>query len=335
MQKIKRTSLLAAFALVPLTAAGLFLTRPSEALHAQGTAPSNPPKIVGCEADTANWLSYPHTAALDGNVRFTQDDAVLKTSAAVALLDKNSNVISAKALGPVHLYDAQDDLTGQHGSVDFTKHLATLRDNIVLVVKPGRREANAPDGSPRRQFKDPATLTCQMMTYDYRFDVGRIPGALTMTQVVQTKEDGLQTRTVTADAGLYNGKAQTVQLLGTFRVALSGGSAFEGDSRSNNKPVLINIKEGAESIFVPFHMQGHFTVKPQAKGKSDTSADEEPDLTLPVPPPHIPTSADAPTASPAPPSQTLPVAPPAVTTPPAQTPPTAAAPTAPSLIGKP
>ena len=273
---------------VPTATAALLLARPVSPTQAQGSStPAKTSAFVTYEAGTAEWLSAPHTLQLSEGVKFGQDDATLKTDAAVALLDKDQNVISAKAQGPVHLFDAQDDLTGQHGSVDFTKHLATLRDSIRLVVKPGKREASARSGSLGKQFKDPATLTCAAMTYDYKFKIGRIPGPLTVTQVIQTKGDGQQTRVLTADAGVYNGKAQTIQLVGTIRGTYSDGSVIEGDTRTLGKPVLIHIKEGAESIFVPFPTKGHFPTK----SKPDTSTDDgkdEPDLTLPAPPPHTP-----------------------------------------------
>ncbi len=321
---------------LPAAAAGLFLTHSAAVLHAQSSAPAAAPETVSYQSGASRYLSAPHTLELSQGVQFGQDDAVLKTDAALTMFDKDNNVISAKAQGPVHLYDTQDDLTGQHGSIDFTRHMATLRDSIVLVVKPGKREAGADGASLRKQFKDPATLTCQMMTYDYRFKVGKIPGPLTVTQVIQTKEDGLQTRTLTADAGLYDGRKQTIQLVGDIKGTYSDGSKIEGDTRLLGLPVIISIKEGTEGVFVPFPSHGVFPVKPQAKGQNDASADEEPDLTLPVPPPHIPTSADKPTASTqtpaqAPPSQTPPApaqtpapAAPPTQTPPAQTPPAAA-----------
>jgi lipopolysaccharide export system protein LptA len=303
-----RTLRPAAFTLFPLAVLGVFLIRPSAATHAQSAAPAKTPEYVTYQFGNSTWLSAPRTIELTDGVEFGQDDAVLKTDAAVALLDKDQNLVSAKAQGPVHIYDTQDDLTGQHGSVDFTKHLATLQDNIVLVVKPGKREANASKASLSKQFKDPATLTCQEMTYDYRNKIGRIPGPLTVTQVIQTQDDGPQTRILTADAGLYNGKAQTIQLVGSITGTYSDGSKIEGDTRQLGKPVVINIKEGSESIFVPFPSHGHFPVKTQTDtGKDDPSADNEPDLTLPVPPPHAPDKADAPiTPSPALPVQTPP-----------------------------
>lgn len=339
MQKTMRIQPIVATALLSLTAAGFFLTHSGVALHAQSAAPGQAADDVTYHSGSYRYLLAPHTMEFYHGVRFGQGDATMSTDNAVILLDKDNNLLNAKAPGPVHLYDPQDDLIGQHGTVDFTKHLATLHDNIVLVVKPGKREASAADSSPRRQFKDPATLTCQMMTYDYRFKVGKIPGPLTVTQVIQTKENGLQTRTLTADAGLYDGRKQTIQLVGDIKGTYSDGSKIEGDTRLLGIPVVINIKEGAEGIFVSFPSHGVFPVKPQAKGQNDASADEEPDLTLPIPPPHIPTSADTRAASTQAPASQTPTPTPAPATSaspvPAQTPPAVAPPTAASPAGTP
>lgn len=308
IRKIMRRSRFIAGLVFPVLALAGLLTRSGAVSHAQGgsAVPAKTPQYVTYQSGTAQWLSAPHTLSLSQGVQFGQDDAVLKTEAAVALLDKDQNLVSAKAQGPVHLYDTQDDLTGRHGSVDFTKHIATLQDGIVLVVRPGKRETGAAASSPRKQFKDPATLTCAAMTYDYRYKIGRIPGPLTVTQVIQTKDNGPQTRTLTADAGLYNGKAQTIQLVGSITGAYSDGSVIQGDTRQLGKPVVISIKEGAESIFVPFKTQGHFPVNssdPKTKGGSSTDDnDDGPDLTLPVPPPHAPGAAGTPLAPAEPPA---------------------------------
>ena len=310
-------------------ALGVFLLRPGTAVPVHAGTPVKSAEYVTYASGMAQWLSAPHTLELSQGVQFGQDDATLKTDAAVALLDKDQNLVSAKAQGPVHLFDPQDDLTGRHGSVDFTKHLATLTDSIVLVVKPGKREAGASGASVRRQFKDPATLTCQAMTYDYKFKVGRIPGPLTVTQIIQTKDDGPQTRVLTADAGLYDGKAETIKLVGDIKGTYSDGSVIEGNTRTLGKPVIISIKEGSESILVPFPTKGHFTTKPQSKNSPDDAKDEEPDLSLPVPPAHIPAPGDS--------ALTFPQAPPAAPAPaPGQAPasePTPGSGTSPAPVG--
>ena len=330
-----RTSRFLALVL-PLSAAGLILSHSSAALHAQSAAPNNTADDVTYNSGSSRYLSAPHTMEFYHGVQFGQGDATMRTDNAVILLDKDNNLLNAKAPGPVHLYDPEDDLTGQHGTVDFTKHIATLTDNIVLVVKPGKHEANSSNSSPRRQFKDPATLTCAEMTYDYKHKIGRIPGPLTVTQTIQTKDDGLQTRVLTADAGLYNGKAETIQLVGDIKGTYSDGSVIQGDTRPKGKPVLINIKEGAEEIDVPFDTKGHFTVKQPSKNSKNDSDDDDADLTLPVPPPHTPGPGEAPAApKPTPPAAlTAPAAPvPPSKTPPNQTPASpAAVPTQPAQV---
>ena len=274
--------------LLPAAALSAFLLRPGTAIHAQGAAPGKGPGSVRCVANTSQGLEEPRIAQRSNGVEFGQDDSTLKTETVVALFDKDHHIVSAKAQGAVHIFDPQDDLVGLHGSVDFTRHLAMLQDNIVLTVKPGKREADANGSSLRRQFTDPATLTCQAMTYDYKFKVGRIPGPLTVTQVIPAKDGGTLTRTLTADAGLYNGKAETIQLVGSIRGFDSDNRIIEGNTRTLGKPLLLNIKEGSEALFAPFTTTGVFPVKQPAPNSPDDTKDDEPDLTLPTPPAHTP-----------------------------------------------
>lgn len=239
-------------------------------LRAAPAPPAKAPSDVGTQVGISKYLADGRSIAMSQGVQFTQDDAVLKTDNATALLDKEHNLLSAEAPGPVHLYDPQDDLTGERGTINFPSHLATLSGNVILRVIPGKREANAPAGSPRRQFKDPATLTCAVMTYDYRRKIGKIPGSLTVRQIIQRPEGPL-TRTLTADAGLYSGRAQTVLLVGTVKGQDSDGSVItNADTRASGKPIVIGIKEGAETINIPFKINGRYKVKPQPDdGKGD------------------------------------------------------------------
>jgi len=251
------------------------------ALRAAPAPATKPPSDVGAQIGLTKYLADPRLTALSKGVRFTQDDAVMQTDHATALHDKDGYLLSADASSLVHLYDPQDDLTGQHGTIDFTNHLAKLSGDVVLRVTPGKREADAPEGSPRRQFKDPATLTCAVMTYDYRRRVGKIPGPLTVRQIIQRPE-GPVTRTLTADTGLYSGRAQTILLAGSVKGRDSDGNVINADTRASGKPIVIGIKEGAEYISVPFRTEGTFKVKPQTDDGKDggDGLDEVP----PVPP---------------------------------------------------
>lgn len=297
-------------AVIPGAAVGLLvLAHFAPALKAAEPLPVSKPTVAASPQTVtyafgaAQWLNAPHSVEMSQGVTFGQDDATLKTDAAVALLDKEQHLLTAQASGPVHIFDPQDDLTGQHGKIDFTRHLATLENNIVLLVKPGKREGQAAAGSPRKQFQDPATLTCQAMTWDYRRKIGRIPGALRVVQVIQTK-DGTETRTLTADAGLYNGKLETIQLVGTVRVRTSTGDIFVADTRPSGKPVVIGTKEGAEYLSIKFPSNGILAVRPEEKnGGKDTVQDntDDVDLTVPMPPPAkspVPATASTTTVTP-------------------------------------
>lgn len=198
---------------------------------------------------TARWLNAPHTIEVSKGMTVTHEDTTLKTEAAVATLDDEQHLLSAKSLAPVHIFNPQNDLTGQQGTVDFTRRLATLRESITLIVKP---DPNTPAQSVRAQFKDAATLTCALMTYDYRRKLGRIPGALTIRQSVRGKPRVLQ-----ADAGIYDGKKQTVTLTGNVH----GSDPEFGTVKAST--VTVGVKEGAEFITIPVPTSGIFPVKDQ------------------------------------------------------------------------
>ena len=330
IMRIQRPLLLSAFLLTAVPA--LMMGRTGGTLRAAPAPDAKPPGDVGVVVGLTKYLADPRLTALSEGVQFTQDDAVMQTDHATALHDKDGSLLSADAPSPVHLYDPQDDLTGQHGTIDFTSHLAKLSGDVVLHVTPGKREAEAPDGSPRRQFKDPATLTCALMTYDYRRKVGKIPGPLTVRQIIQRK-DGPVTRTLTADAGLYSGRAQTILLVGSVKGEDSDGNVTNADTRASGKPIVIGIKEGAEYLSVPFKTTGRFKVKPQADdGKEGGDGlDEVP----PVPPAPVSPSGSVPNTitNIAPPA---PAKPPAATAPPAAAPPaTGTTPPATAGTGKP
>ncbi len=250
-------------------------------LHAApALAPSRPAsaspassRTVSYDAGAARWLNAPRTVEMSQGVTFNQDDAFLKTTAAVVALDDQQRALNAKSATAVHLYDAQNDLTGSQGFVDFTRHLATLTGSIVLVIKPPK---STPTSSVRSQFKDAATLTCAKMTYDYQQKLGHVPGALTIHQ---------KDRVLTADEGEYDTRAQTIVLKGNVH-------GHNGEGEIHAPLVKIGIKEGSEYIFLPGpSIHGHFNVPPE-------QADA-----LPLPP--------APKTNPAPTSSvTAPAAPP-------------------------
>ncbi|MBV9849727.1 MAG: hypothetical protein JO250_08665, partial [Armatimonadetes bacterium] len=208
------------------------------------------------DAGASSWLSAPHVVQMSQGVKFNQDDAWLETDAAIVNLDDEQHALNAESRAPVHLWDSQNDLTGQHGYIDFTKHLATVQDKITLVVKPGPRNTNAPKGSLRGRFKDPATMTCEKMIYDYRRKFGQVPGPLTIRQ---------KDRVLTADSGTYDGRVQIVILNGHVR-------GHDRDNVVSASHVIVGIREGDEFIKVDVPMHGAFRVKPDDSDNSDDTA---------------------------------------------------------------
>ncbi len=256
---------------------------------AAGAAPAPAQQYVTYDAGASRWLSAPRTVEMSQGVVFSQDDAHLKTEAALVNLDDQQRALNAKSAGPVHLYDTQNDLTGAQGFVDFTRHLATLTGHIVLTVKPGPREAGG--SSARRQFQQPATMTCDALTYDYRRKTGRVPGPLTVRQSIPQKNGILLKRTLTADAADYDSRAQTIVLTGHVHGQDSDGNIIQATTTAG-RSITIGLKEGEEYIQVPLPLHGVFPTK------------NEPDEAAPAPtseppaPTHSPSSVPAAAARP-------------------------------------
>lgn len=247
---------------------------------AAASVPRPSAETVAYDAGAARWLNAPRTVEMSQGVTFNQGGATLSTAAAVVALDNQQRALNAKSDTQVHLTDPQNDLTGAHGYVDFTRHLATLTGNVVLVVKPGKP---APSASLRAQFKDAATLTCDKMTYDYRTKIGRVPGPLTVRQ---------KDRTLTADTGEYDTRAQVVTLTGNVH-----GHNGSGDIAA--PLVKMGVREGDEYISIPGpNVHGVFAVPPE-------DADLLPNAPASSAPPP-PTKSPAPAASPAPTSASAP-----------------------------
>ncbi len=267
--------LLLAPALLMLAGTTLLLhAAPSAAPGRPASSSPAASQTVAYDAGAARWLNAPRTVEMSQGVTFSQDDAYLKTAAAIVALDDQQRALNAKSSTPVHLYDAQNDLTGAQGFVDFTRHLATLTGSIVLVVKPAKA---TPKSSLRSQFKDAATLTCDTMTYDYRQKIGRVPGTLTIHQ---------KDRVLTADSGEYDARAQTVTLTGNVH-------GHNGDGEIHAPLAKMGLKEGSEYIFLPGpSIHGRFTVPPEQANA------------IPLPP--VPVNAPAPKSN-----VTAPAAPPA------------------------
>jgi len=237
--------------------------------------PSTPVPLSSKDSDTVTYDSGPaqyidkdHRWMMTGGVTFVQGDANLQTQSALVNLDQDMKAHDAKSLAPVHLWNDDDDLTGTHGVIDFSTHIANIKDHITLIAKPSTKPQAA--GSVRKQFKDPATITCDEIVYNYRKKTGHIPGPLTIHQ---------KDRTVTADTAEYDGNRKTVDLRGHVHGLLKDGSVIDAPE------VQIGIDEGHEWIYMPHRIHGVFSTK-QKDDNKDNSDDNG--KATPAPPPALP-----------------------------------------------
>jgi lipopolysaccharide assembly outer membrane protein LptD (OstA) len=262
-----------------LLAASPWRTRAAQKPSSETAASSD---FVTYDAGFSRWLNAPKTVEMSQGVTLNQEDTYLKTDSAIVNLDNEQRALNAKSLAPVHVYDPQSDLNGKNGFIDFTRHLATMRDNVVLVVKPSDKDAGAPKASLRSRFKDAATMTCEMMTYDYRKKIGTVPGPLTVNQ---------KNRVLTADSGRYDGIAKQITLVGNVRAKDTNGNVIKASK------VIIGVQENDESVTIPAPTHGVF----KTKKAEDVTAPEDTSDTGTLPP--MPVTPPPPTSSGPPPAK--------------------------------
>jgi lipopolysaccharide export system protein LptA len=243
--------------------------------------PVTPPAPSDKDDDTvvydsgpAQYIDKDHRWLMTGGVQFRQGDAYLETKSALVNLDQDMKAHDAKSLAPVHLWNAQDDLTGTNGFIDFSTHIATVKKNVTLIAKPDTDPGQA-KSSVRRQFKEPATVLCDEVVYNYRKRTGHIPGPLTVHQ---------KDRTLTADSADYDGYRKEVVLHGHVHATLKDGSVIDAPE------VQIGIEEGHEWIYLPNRIHGVLSTKKDKDENSNATP-------TPAPPPALPPIPEAPESS--------------------------------------
>ena len=105
----------------------------SLALTGAGAAPPPAPatQYVDYVAGHSVYLHRPNTFEMSMGVTFIQDDAYLKTDAAVVNLDDQQQALNAKSQGPVHIYNPQDDLTGGVRAISTSHAIWRLSATIL------------------------------------------------------------------------------------------------------------------------------------------------------------------------------------------------------------
>jgi len=219
-------------AVFALAAAGLCLA--GAALRAQAPAQprtTTPRRFVDLYGDVGQSKETARgtISTLSGNVRIVSEDAVLRTNAAT--YQHRTQV--ATAPGRLQIEDAQNTLVGKAGVAYYKTRTAEVRGDVRITVRPRPGDRNAPEGSLRREFKDPVVITCDRVDYNWRTRVAVATGNLLFRQ---------KDRRVTAERAVYEGRLERVTLTGNVRGLMEDGGEGQGE-----KAIAI-LTEGAESL---------------------------------------------------------------------------------------
>lgn len=176
---------------------------------------------------------------LRGDVWFKSEDTTLTTD--YATYNKATKIASSP--GPLKVVDTLNTVTGNTGTAFYNTKDIKLRGNVVIVARPRDADLTAPEGSPRRQFDAPATITCETVDYNWGTRVAFLTGGLKVVQ---------KNRTVTADKATYDGRLERVTLEGNVYYTTT-----QGDKARFTK-AIINMKKGEED-FHGENASGEFT----------------------------------------------------------------------------
>lgn len=216
----------------------LTTTLSGTALYArQAAKPPAPAKsrLVTTDAERVRNTPLPsgeNFTTLTGSVVIQSEDSTLNTEKATY----NGDTQIANSPTRLRLDDKQNTLTADKGLAYYSTRDADFAGNVVINARPKQNEsANAPKGSLRRNFKDPVTINCGKVRYNWRTKKAVLTESLTIKQ---------KNRTITATRGLYDGVAETVTLVGDIKSRNPSGEAF--DVPGANARVIVSFKEGDE-----------------------------------------------------------------------------------------
>ncbi|MES2459584.1 MAG: hypothetical protein V4671_03315 [Armatimonadota bacterium] len=271
---------------IPLGMAGIAVLRDTARAAPQtGTVPKQ--RKLDVKMDDYNDNIATGIRTLMGNVQITSDDTVMRT----ALAQYNTKTGVAVAPGTIQINDERNTLVGNSGKAYYKKREAIIQGAVRIVVRPKPGSASAPKGSVRREFKDPVTVFCDQVVYDWRNRVAVATGHLTLKQITS---DGI-TRTATAKKLTYNTRNEELFLQGDVNAVDSKGQKLKGPEAT------AIIREGAEV----FRMKKGATAEIYVEDEDEPTAAPTPLLPAPVTVPTNPaTTPVVPPTAPPPPEVT-------------------------------
>jgi len=277
--------------------AGLTVVPATALLRARAAAPLPPggaqvgkngkPLVsVPYKADVFNRILQPDGAYVDymtGNVSFEGKGSRLSSQ----YLTFNETSQIGTSPGALRLEDEQNTLTGNKGVAFYQTRDAKITGNVRIIIRPKPADSQkAREGSARRNFKDPITITCGRVDYNWRTRKGVCTENLVLKQL---------DRTVTCERMVFDGRAEVVTFEGNVRFVNTKGETGQGPTAT------LILKEGFERFQMGKGVSGQILVEDEDETPppADPPLPEE-QFTPPVPPPSTDDTAPPPTTDPPP-----------------------------------
>gem|GEM_PF-6662583 len=144
------------------------------------------------------WSGDENILTVDGPVTFLQGKAKVDMVGAVY----NRTTDTADSSSPITITDTDTTVTGDHGSINFSSHVAILQGHIKMAILP-----KSEDKVSEPEVKKPTTILCDQINYNYRAKKAHTIGGV----IIKQPTSG---RTVTADIGFYDASTKIVDLDG-------------------------------------------------------------------------------------------------------------------------
>jgi lipopolysaccharide assembly outer membrane protein LptD (OstA) len=163
-----------------------------------------------------------------------------------AIYDRKTDI--AHAQSPVTITDPETTVTGKAGDVDFKKHIATLSGNVHVDIEPKPDKGSSDDdSSAKSEAKQPSTMTCDAIVYNYKTKFAITNGTVVIKQ---------EHRTVTADKGTYDVKTHIAELTGNMVATSDDGKVLKAEYAK------VSVKKGDEWIDIPHPTEMLIPVNP-------------------------------------------------------------------------
>ena len=174
---------------------------------------------------------------MKGNVKWVHEDTVLTSDA----IEYNETTKTAVSTGKLTITDPECNIVGAKGSASFKKRLGVVEGSVVMNIRPKKttEEQNAAekDKGAVGNFKEPTTITCAKLEYQYRTKIATAIGGVNFQQ---------GKRTAKADKAVYDGKKEILTLTGSVIAVDEDGQRFEAPDK-----ITISMKKGDEWIEAP------------------------------------------------------------------------------------